>query len=83
MHGRDDGNIRPEIYVVADGYPRVVLDGQVNVAKKVIPDLGMYALMEKHRPLDKTVFSKMPKQLGKQLRPGVRLMLQSQAVLAG
>ena len=71
MHGGHDGHVGPEIAIIADGHPRVVLHGKVEIHKAMGADAGVASVMKADGPQHEGAFAHRFHQFFQNLLPGL------------
>ena len=67
MLRRDNGDVRAEVAVIADGHLGVILNGQVKIAEEALADARVHAVMDGDRALNEPAFAEGAQHLLKDL----------------
>ena len=73
MHRRQQGHIRPEQHIVADGDWRAVQHGEVEVREHAVAHRGVHAIVEEHRSQDVQVLAMVGEQVVQHGGPGLMI----------
>ena len=81
MHRGDNGDVGAEIAVIPNGHLPIILDGEIEISKKVFADFGVLPVVKSDRPLNPHALSHFAQDFLKDCGPFLKLILMGLVVI--
>ena len=81
MHRGDNGDVGAKIAVVPNGHLPIILDGEIEIAKKVFADFGVLSVVKSNGPLNPHALSHFAQDFLEDCVPFLKFILMGLVVI--